>query len=75
MATAGRKEVRVDVTGTLTLTPAEAARELRISRSKCYELLAAGELPSIRVGASRRVPRRALQEWIDRGLAMRASER
>lgn len=48
----------------LLLRPAEAAAALGISRSKTYELLAAGVIPSIRVGSSVRVPVEALQEWI-----------
>lgn len=42
----------------------EAARALRIGRTRMYELLAKGELPSIRIGHSVRVPIRALAEWI-----------
>jgi excisionase family DNA binding protein len=43
-------------TGTMVklLTVVEAARELGISRSKVYELLADGELPSVRIGRTRR---------------------
>jgi len=43
----------------------EAARLLAISRSKTYGLIATGELPSVRIGGSVRVPRRALETWID----------
>ncbi len=49
----------------MLLRPAEAARLLGISRSKCYALLSAGELPgAIRVGQSIRVSRVALERWI-----------
>ncbi len=40
----------------LLLRVTEAAETLGISRSKCYELIASGELPSIRIGQSVRVP-------------------
>jgi excisionase family DNA binding protein len=50
----------------------EAAAVLRISRSRAYDEVAAfqrtggGEgLPSIRIGRTLRVPKRALLEWID----------
>ncbi len=49
----------------LLLRPAEAAEAIGIGRSKVYELLASGELPSIRVGSCIRVPVAALREWID----------
>ena len=48
----------------LLLRPAEAAKALGISRSKCYELIASGELPSLRVGAAVRVPFAELEQWI-----------
>jgi excisionase family DNA binding protein len=35
-----------------------------VSRSKIYELLASGDLPSVRIGASVRVPVDALRAWI-----------
>jgi excisionase family DNA binding protein len=52
----------------LLLRPTEAAEAIGIGRSKVYELLASGELPSIRIGASVRVPVDALRAWIDRQL-------
>jgi len=50
----------------LLLRPAEAAEAIGIGRSKVYELLASGELPSIRVGSSIRVPVDGLREWVAR---------
>ena len=46
------------------LRPDQAARMLAISRSKVYSLLAQGDLPVLRVGASVRIPRMALEAWI-----------
>jgi excisionase family DNA binding protein len=40
----------------LLLTPEEAADALGIGRSKVYELMRAGTLPSIRIDSCRRVP-------------------
>lgn len=55
----------------LLLRPSEAAEAIGIGRSKVYELLASGELPSVRIGCSVRVPVDALRAWIDRQLAER----
>lgn len=55
----------------IALRPAEAAEAIGIGRSKVYELLASGELPSIRIGGSVRVPVDALRAWIDRQLTER----
>ena len=59
----------------LLLRPAEAAEAIGIGRSKIYQLLASGELPSIRVGSSVRVPVDALRAWIERQIAERAEGR
>jgi excisionase family DNA binding protein len=42
----------------------EAARILSLSRSTIYEMMDAGELPSVRRGAARRIPVAALREWV-----------
>jgi excisionase family DNA binding protein len=42
----------------------EAARMLSLSRSTIYEMLDAGELPSVRHGTARRIPVAALREWV-----------
>ncbi len=42
----------------------EVARVLGIGRSKTYELIARGDLPSLRIGRLVRVPRHALEQWI-----------
>lgn len=49
----------------LTLTVEEAARLLGISRALAYELVARGEVPSIRLGRRIVVPRRALDTMLD----------
>ena len=48
----------------LLLRPVEAAQLLGIGRTKVYELLAAGELPSIKIGACVRIPVDELRQWI-----------
>jgi excisionase family DNA binding protein len=48
----------------LLLRPMEAANAIGIGRSKVYELLASGALPSIRIGSSVRVPVDGLRAWI-----------
>ena len=48
----------------LLLRPDEAAEVLGVGRSKLYELLAAGDLPSVRIGRAVRVPVSALERWV-----------
>jgi excisionase family DNA binding protein len=50
----------------LLLTVPEAAEALAISRSKLYELFAAGLVRSVRIDGSRRVPIEALETYIAR---------
>jgi excisionase family DNA binding protein len=42
----------------------EVAEVLRIARSRAYELVAEGEIPSIRIGRSVRVSRSELERWL-----------
>ena len=48
----------------LLLRAAEVASLLNLGRSKVYELMAAGELPVVRIGGVVRVPRSELEMWI-----------
>ena len=48
----------------LLLRPHEAAEALQLCRSKVYELIASGAIPSITIGKSRRVPLEGLREWV-----------
>ncbi|MDP9343718.1 MAG: helix-turn-helix domain-containing protein [Actinomycetota bacterium] len=44
----------------------EAAIALGISRSFAYELIARGEIESVRIGKARRVPVTSLREYVAR---------
>lgn len=49
----------------LLLKPVEVAACLNVDRSKIYELMRAGVLESVRIGACRRVPRAAVDAYIE----------
>ena len=49
----------------LLLSLEETARLLQISRGKAYAMAKAGELPTVRMGRSVRVPRVRLEAWLD----------
>lgn len=49
----------------LTVTVAECARMLGISRSQCYESLKSGEIPSRRIGSKYIISRHRIERWID----------
>ncbi|MGI8589089.1 MAG: helix-turn-helix domain-containing protein [Chloroflexia bacterium] len=50
----------------LLLRPAAAAKMLSISRSKIYSMIAAHEIPHVRIGKSGiRIPAQALARWLD----------
>ena len=46
----------------LFLKPMEAAALIRAGRSKIYELIGSGELPSVRIGGMLRIPIAALEK-------------
>jgi excisionase family DNA binding protein len=52
--------------GKLLLRPTEAASALGVSRARLYQLLASGEINSVKIGASRRVPAVDLSNYVDR---------
>lgn len=60
-----------DTASQLLLTVDQAARRLGVGRSLMYELLTAGEVGSIHVGRLRKVPARALEEYVERRLSER----
>ena len=43
----------------------EAAHVLALGRSKTYQLVLEGAIPSIHIGRSRRIPAAALERWIE----------
>jgi excisionase family DNA binding protein len=57
----------------LLLRPMEVAELLGLSRSRVYELIASRELPTVRIGVSRRVPIKELNAWIARRIERKPS--
>lgn len=51
------------------LTVPETMRKLRVSRQVLYALIRSGELPSLRIGRSRRIPAEAVAAFIEQKLA------
>jgi excisionase family DNA binding protein len=58
--------LRCPPTGGSLLTVVEAARELRVSRARIFQLLAAGDLEGVRIGRSWCVPRRSIDAYLSR---------
>ena len=49
----------------LLLRIPEVAETLGIGRSKIYEIIASGELPTVRVGRAVRISVTTLQKWVE----------
>lgn len=60
------KELKNQIADTkpLLLRVEDAAKVLSLSRSTVYEMLAKGELPSVKYRSARRVPLAALEKWV-----------
>jgi excisionase family DNA binding protein len=54
----------------LLLTVDEAARALSVGRSLIYTLIVRKQLFSVKVGAARRIPRKALEAYIEQLINM-----
>jgi excisionase family DNA binding protein len=50
--------------GRLLLRPEEVARALGVGRTTVFELIRAGELRSVKIGKSRRIPTEAVREYV-----------
>ncbi len=50
----------------LLYRPEDAGSVLGIGRSKVFELLASGQLASVQIGRARRIPRTALEAYVER---------
>jgi excisionase family DNA binding protein len=48
------------------MRPVEAAEAMSISRSKAYELIAEGKIPSVRIGRCVRVPVQEFRTWAEK---------
>jgi excisionase family DNA binding protein len=58
-------EVYVEAEEHIWLTVPETAQRLQIPRTRCYELIAVGELPAVRIGErSIRVNHRELERFL-----------
>lgn len=55
-----------DRPATLLLKPETVAERLQLGRSKTYELLRTGVIPSVRLGSSRRVKAHDLEAYVAR---------
>lgn len=70
-STAGELVEQSDV---VLLTVEDVCARLRQSRRTVYKLIGTGELPSITLGSSRRIPSSALNAYIASLIARNASE-
>jgi excisionase family DNA binding protein len=50
----------------LLFRPKEAAQRLGLGRTKVYELMASGELRSVKIGGARRISATALADFVAR---------
>lgn len=49
----------------VTINVAEAAQYLGVGKNRVYELLHESKLPFIRLGKNYRIPKKALDEWLE----------
>jgi excisionase family DNA binding protein len=51
--------------GRLLLRPEEVAKALGVGRTMVFELIRSGELRSVKIGKSRRIPTAAVREYVE----------
>jgi len=52
--------------GSILMRAGEVAAALGVGRATAYQLIANGELPTVRIGRAVRVPRAELERWVRR---------
>jgi excisionase family DNA binding protein len=58
--------MRNHISGMKLLTTVEAQNILSIGRTRLFKLIASGEIESVRIGSSRRIPTEAIDRYIER---------
>ena len=66
---AGQRNLQKMETKPDFLRPSEASLVLKISRSKLYEALQRGEIPSVKIAGLKRIPQRWIDEQVRSALA------
>ena len=66
----GDERMNRDAVDRLAYSPAAAAEALDICRAQVYRLIQAGELRTINIGRSRRIPRSELERLVARGVTV-----
>ncbi|NPV80699.1 MAG: helix-turn-helix domain-containing protein [Firmicutes bacterium] len=59
----------------LALTVKDVAHELQVSEWQVYELIRQGQLPHVKIGRRKIVPRKALEQWLERRCKNGSDER
>lgn len=58
----------------LLLRVEESAAVLNVSRARLFELLGRGEIRSLKIGRSRRIPRAELERWVESQLEIQSTK-
>src|SRR5690606_24404940 len=67
---AGPVDRRLELVREGCMTIQEAALFSGVGRSFLYEAMKRGELPYVKIGSARRIPKRALEEWLAKNVAL-----
>lgn len=57
----------------LLLRVEESAAVLNISRARLFELIGSGQIRSLKLGRSRRIPRAELERWVESQLELQSA--
>lgn len=60
--------------GKLLLTVADTMELTSLGRTKIYQLIGSGEIPTVRIGRALRIPAKALQGWVERQEVQQATK-
>lgn len=70
---AARSQAITDPGDRLLLRVEESAAVLNISRARLFELIGSGQIRSLKLGRSRRIPRAELERWVEAQLELQSA--
>mgnify|MGYP004711020605 FL=1 len=60
--------------GYLILTPEDVMEELCIGKNTVYALLSSGELKAFKIGTKWKIPKKALDDYIDKNITQKGND-
>lgn len=69
----GQEQAGIEAGDRLLLRVEESAAVLNVSRARLFDLIGSGQIRSLKIGRSRRIPRSELERWVETQLELQSA--